>query len=254
MWDIMEKILLIIEIALIFVFIAAFPVVNAGNIAGAAVCGAAAVLTADVFGIRTALVNAWKSSLPARIGLCGAAVLFAAGIIIAAALSIGMARAMNNAPEKEPKLVIVLGCQVRGERPSRMLARRLDTAYEVMERYPGAKVVVSGGKGIDEAISEAECMKRYLVGKGADVSRIIMEDTSTTTFENISNSFAITDPMGLGRDITIVTDGFHQYRAALIAKSVGAGEVTAVSANTEVRFIPTYWVREWLALVWFKVR
>ncbi|MCR5120833.1 MAG: YdcF family protein [Ruminococcus sp.] len=249
-----EKILLVTEIALILAFLAAFPVVNAGNIIGIAVCGAAAFLTLDAFGIRTALVNAWKNSLPARIGLCGAAVVFTAGIIIAAVLSIGMVRAMNNAPEKEPKLVIVLGCQVRGERPSKMLARRLDIAYGVMERYPSAMVVVSGGKGSDEAISEAECMKRYLTEKGADVSRIIMEDTSTTTFENISNSFAITDPMGLGRDITIVTDGYHQYRAALIAKSMGAGEVTAVSANTEKRFIPTYWVREWLALAWFKIR
>ena len=118
---------------------------------------------------------------------------------------------------------------------------------------PDAICIASGGKGSDEDISESECMKRTLIEKGADPSRIIMEDTSTTTIENIRNTFAITDAMGYGRDITIVTDGFHQFRASMIAKQCGAGEVSAISANTEIRFIPTYWVREWIAIVWVKL-
>ena len=96
-------------------------------------------------------------------------------------------------------------------------------------------------------------MRRYLVEKGADESRLIMEDKSTNTFENIKFSFAITDKLGCGRDITIVTDGFHQYRASLIAKQEGARNVTAYSANTQSKYVPTYWVREWLGLTHFFV-
>lgn len=163
---------------------------------------------------------------------------------------------MYQAQENEPKetdLIIVLGCKVKGERPSRMLRRRLDAAYEAMQKHPDALVVLSGGKGSDEKISEAEGMRRYLVEKGADESRLIMEDKSTNTFENIKFSFAITDKLGCGRDITIVTDGFHQYRASLIAKQEGAKNVTAYSANTQPKYVPTYWVREWLGLTHFFV-
>ena len=122
-----------------------------------------------------------------------------------------------------------------------------------MQKNPEAVCVVSGGKGSDEKISEAEAMRRYLVDKGLDESRIIMEDKSTSTFENIKFTFAITDKLALGRDITIVTDGFHQYRASLIAKKEGAGEVKAYSAHTEPRYAPAYWVREWLGLTHFFV-
>ena len=245
-----EKILIVIELLAAAAFLAAFPVFNAGNAVGLAVCGAALLLTADIFGARTAICSAWKGSAAARVVICAVIALIAAGVVLAAVLSVKMAAGMKNEPETPPKLIVVLGCQVRGERPSRMLARRLDIAYDAMERYPEATVVVTGGKGSDEAISEGECMTRYLTEKGADPARIITEDTSTTTYENIRNTFALTDPMGLGRDITIVTDGYHQYRASLIAKKCGAGEVRAISANTEKRFIPTYWVREWLAVVW----
>ena len=249
----LEKVLLFAELLLALMFLAAFPVLNLGNLTGLVLCAIAAALTADMFGLRTALCGAVRGSTAGKIVACAVGLLLIAGTALCVLFSVNMTRGMNNAPRQEPKLIIVLGCQVRGDRPSKMLARRINTAYEAMQRYPGVMVVVSGGKGGDEDISEAECMKRYLVDKGADPARIIMEDKSTTTFENIQNSFAVTDPLGLGRDVTIVTDGFHQYRASLIAKKMGAAEVTAISARTELRFVPTYWVREWLALAEFFV-
>ena len=78
-----------------------------------------------------------------------------------------------------------------------------------------------------------------------------MEDKSTTTFENLKFTFAKLDEMGICRDITIVTDGYHQYRASLIAKEQGAGEVTSYSADTEFRHVASHWVREWFALTKF---
>jgi uncharacterized SAM-binding protein YcdF (DUF218 family) len=163
-----------------------------------------------------------------------------------------MLHAMSRDNES-PSAVIVLGCQVRGERPSKMLRFRLDKAVEYLNEHKELPVIVSGGKGDDEAISEALCMHNYLIEQGIDERRIIMEDKSTSTAENIRFSFDITDSMGLGRDITIVTDGYHQYRASLIAKKNGAVSVTAYSADTESRFVPTYWVREWFGLTHFYI-
>jgi uncharacterized SAM-binding protein YcdF (DUF218 family) len=91
-------------------------------------------------------------------------------------------------------------------------------------------------------------MRDYLVEEGIAADRIIMEDKSTTTFENLKFSLEKLDERGISRDITIVTDGYHQYRASLIAKEQGAGEVTSYSADTEFRHVASHWVREWFAL------
>ena len=105
----------------------------------------------------------------------------------------------------------------------------------------------------DEVISEGEGMKRYLMRRGISEDRIIVEDKSTSTYENIKNAFEITDAMGLSRDITIATSEYHLYRASLIAKSPGAGEVTSIPSFTDFNLVPAYWVREWLGISHFFV-
>lgn len=83
------------------------------------------------------------------------------------------------------------------------------------------------------------------------IEELPVEDKSTSTYENIQNSLKILDELGMSHDMTIVTDGFHQYRASLIAKAQGVENVTAYSAYTEPRYLFTYWVREWLGLTHF---
>lgn len=242
-------VLLVIELLMILWFAAAFPFGNAGTVIGGLMCCVLIIATLK-----------WKDIIRSAKGLCktgaGKAVVISVSVIAAvmilyfAILSVMMLKAIFSKPDK-PNVVVILGCQVRGERPSKMLRRRLDAAIELLDEYPDVKCVVSGGKGDDENISEAECMKRYLVEKGISESRIIMEDKSTTTFENLKFTFAKLDEMGISRDITIVTDGYHQYRASLIAKEQGAGEVTSYSADTEFRHVASHWVREWFALTKF---
>ncbi|MEI3193353.1 MAG: YdcF family protein [Lachnospiraceae bacterium] len=81
--------------------------------------------------------------------------------------------------------LVVLGAQVRGTVPSRALKKRLDTAAEYLGKNLETKVVVSGGKGAGEEITEAEAMENYLLELGIEKDRIIMEDRSTTTSENL---------------------------------------------------------------------
>lgn len=146
----------------------------------------------------------------------------------------------------DPGAVIVLGCQVRGETPSTMLARRLDAALETLSEYPDAVCVVSGGKGSGEDISEAEAMRRYLVERGISDERIILEDRSVDTRGNIRYSAELLKERGIDSAV-IVTNEFHQYRADIYARRNGL-TVGHHSGKTPLHNLLNYWVREWAAL------
>lgn len=94
-------------------------------------------------------------------------------------------------PKEEQLTVMIFGCYVRGEEPGRTLTTRLDAALSLLKRYPNADCIVSGGQGSNEAISEAEAMRRYLVSRGIAEERITLEDRSTNTSENLEYTFAI---------------------------------------------------------------
>lgn len=175
--------------------------------------------------------------------------LIIAGIILCVFLSAMMVKsAYFNKPDTSQN-VIVLGCKVKNGKPSLMLKRRLDTAVRYAENN-NSIIVVSGGKGDDEEISEAQCMKEYLVSEGIPANRIIMEDKSTNTKQNLQFSKTLLENSGAdSNNIVIVTDGYHQLRASMIAKKVGFNNTSALSANTSPWLIPTYFVREWFAIV-----
>ena len=163
-------------------------------------------------------------------------------IIIVVTETILIAKASMKKPAKDATL-IVLGCKVYGEHASRSLRERLDAALLYLNENPKSKCIVSGGMGEGEKISEAECMYRYLVKKGVDSSRIIKEDKSTSTRENLRFSRKIIEEYELDENIAIATSEYHQYRAAQIAASLGFS-VGAVSGHTAWWLFPTFYVRE----------
>lgn len=150
-------------------------------------------------------------------------------------------------PLEKADAVVVLGCQVRGETPSSMLAWRAKAALDVLEDNPEAICVASGGQGSGEDISEAEAIRRYLMQHGISEERIIMEEKSTSTYENIVFSAEILKELGITENIVIATSEFHQYRAYVFAKREGL-KTGAHSAPTLKANLPNYWVREWAAL------
>ncbi len=169
-------------------------------------------------------------------------------IIYAIILSVLMITKINDHPGKDSnRAVIVLGCQVKKSGPSLMLRNRLDAAYGYLTENPDVICIVSGGKGDDEHISEAQAMYDYLVEKGIDGSRIIKEDKSTSTMENLLFSADILKDNGMPLEAVLVTDSFHQMRAGLMAKNI-ALDVKSISSSTPLYLLPVYWVREWLAL------
>lgn len=122
----------------------------------------------------------------------------------------------NSKPQKSD-CIIVLGCKVYGTIPSPFLASRLDHAVKLYKEGYGNYIIVSGGQGAGEEISEAESMKRYLISKGVGVNSIIKEDKSMTTMENLSNSKAIMEKNSL-KTTVIVSNKYHLKRSELIAK------------------------------------
>ena len=127
--------------------------------------------------------------------------------------------------------VIVLGAQMKADGPSKALQYRLDEAIRYLNENPSSKVIVSGGQGSDEHISEAQGMYEYLVEKGIEKDRIIKEDKSVNTTQNLAFSAEYLDRE---RDsVAVVTNNFHVFRAVKIAEKAGYQNVCGIAAKGE---------------------
>ena len=142
--------------------------------------------------------------------------------------------------------IVVLGCQVKGTKPSKALKDRLDTAKEYMQANPETIAVLSGGQGKMEEISEAECMRRYLEKAGISRERLILEQRSTTTRQNLRYSRRYMDYRH--DEIGIITNNFHVYRSVLLARRSGYQRVCGIAAPCKSVLLYHYLVREAFAL------
>ena len=243
-------IFLLPELVLLFFFVAPMykHICNPGNLFGTAVC--ALLLFVTMFPKKTgALLGLVWAHIAGKIGLSVLAACVAAGIVFCSVMSVQMGRAITNRPET-PHTVVVLGCKVRGTTPSAMLLRRLEAALEYLEEHEDVMCITAGGQGAGEDLAEGIVMRQWLVEHGIAEDRILAETDSTDTRENIQNTAKILEAYDLGNEIVLVTDGFHQYRASLLAKEAGL-TAFAYSAYTNPLYVPTYWVREWMGLLEF---
>ena len=173
--------------------------------------------------------------------------LFGVGGLVFVAAECLIISGMAAKPSGELDCLIVLGAQVRGENPSRALAMRLDKTAEIWEECGEPVLLLSGGKGDGENISEAECMHRVLAAKGIPEEKMILEDASTTTLENLQFCAELTDCKE--KRTGVVTNNFHVYRATLLAKKMGYQKVCGVAAKSDWRYQLHYMVREAFALI-----
>lgn len=150
----------------------------------------------------------------------------------------------------KPDYIIVLGAGLWGDTPSLILQQRLETALDFTRIYPDAKIIVSGGQGDGETITEAAAMRSFLLKKGIDESKIIIEDKSRNTIENLSYSKSIINREGLNKDIktTIITSNFHMFRAKFLARRIGLVPYGYTSPIPPY-LIPVYYTRECLAVL-----
>lgn len=184
-------------------------------------------------------------------------ILYSLFVLVVAVASIFIGTAAQEKPPQDADVIIVLGCGLRGEDVSLTLKNRLDTAIEYLENNEDTLVIVSGGKGGNETISEAEAMRRYLLKQDVDEARIIMEDQSTSTYENFAFSKALIKTLteerfGESANIVFVTTNFHVLRAGLVAKSVGL-DAQGIGASGISYLTPNDYIRESFALLAYLV-
>lgn len=148
--------------------------------------------------------------------------------------------------------VIVLGAQVKGTRPSRALKKRLDRAYAYAQSNPDSVLVLSGGQGDNEDISEAECMHAYLRERGLEEKRMVREDRSTSTRKNLLFS---DEKTGCGSGMCgILSNDFHVCRALLLAGKCGYTDPRGIDAPSDPVMQLHYVVRETAALTSEKLK
>lgn len=124
-------------------------------------------------------------------------------------------------------VVVTLGAKVRADStPGTILRKRLNLSHSILTQREDLKCVVSGGKGVDEPISEAQSMKNYLTQNGISAERIIMEDNSYNTVENIKNTLSL---LPENTHLTIVSNNFHILRVRYICFKLNVKNVTFFS-------------------------
>ena len=143
--------------------------------------------------------------------------------------------------------IIVLGAQMKPAGPSAVLKFRLDTACEYLTANENTLCVVSGGQGANEPCTEAQGMYDYLVEKGIAPERILMEDKSTDTSENIAYSAALIG--GTDYEVGIVTNNFHVFRGVMLARHAGFKNACGISARSNIYFQPNNLVREFFGIM-----
>ena len=182
--------------------------------------------------------------------------------------------------------IIIHGAGLDGPRPTPLLAGRIDKALELWKKqHQRGKFVVSGGQGSDEVVSEAQAMRDYLLDKGVPGDAILMEDKSTTTWENLRYSLAIINAdratgvdatssaaVASSGDVTttasdvsgtaassrtaasssdfttaVVTSDFHVFRCAEYAHNLGI-KADGIGSHTKGWYWPTAFIREFIAI------
>lgn len=213
------------------------------------------------------------------------AILLFAGLLYCALTLLLIRRFAKGIRPPAGASVIVPGCQINGEEPSRTLRSRLEAARHYMEAHPDCLCVLSGGQGRDETISEALCMHKWMTSQGIPAERLLLEDRSATTLENLSFSAALLTRMRPegnstqiklkgdsenARDLSeyslpeqsqpeqsqpasirvaIATSGFHCFRTYLFARSLGL-DAGLIPARTTSPRVPLFVVREQMALLY----
>ena len=153
-----------------------------------------------------------------------------------------------NLPLKKLDYIVVLGAGLIGERVTPLLARRIDKGIKLLKKHKNAKIIMSGGQGADEVIAEAVAMKNYALEQGVSEEKIILENKSTNTYENLKFSYAL---MENEKRFALVTNYYHTFRALILAKVLGL-KCVGYGAKTKFYFTANAFVREFIGYLYLR--
>ena len=172
--------------------------------------------------------------------------IIAAGVAVFLSVEVIICTAAVTAPPPGLDAVVILGAKVNEDGPSGSLHERIVAAETYLRENPDTLALASGGQGDDEPMSEAVCIRDHLLAAGIEEARILTEERSTTTLENLQNSFAMLE--GRAETVGILTNDFHIYRAMRIGRMLGGYELCGVPARSSVFGFVHYALREFCAL------
>ena len=161
-------------------------------------------------------------------------------------------KAAKHIPEFNKDYIIILGCKIKKDGSlTKLLKGRVDRAIEFskMQKEKTGKEILfvpSGGKGSDELISEAQAMKNYLIEQGIEEDKILIEDKSKNTFENIKFSNKLINDNLKNAKIAFSTTNYHVFRAGTIARNQNIN-IEGIGAKTKSYFWVNAFIREFIA-------
>lgn len=199
------------------------------------------------------LTAIWRRSAPkpAKVVRCVFTILLCVGLLILAGTEALIIHASLGSTDTDFQYLVVLGAKVRQDRPSLTLTNRIDGAYNYLSAHPDTIAVVTGGRGNDEPMSEAQCMFTELVARGIDPERIWMEDQAVSTWENLHFSLDLIEQQTGTRPekIGLMSSEYHLFRAGLFARECGVESVGIPAKTTIFSLKVNYFLRE-IAGVW----
>ena len=207
-----------------------------------ALLGAGFIIWALLYGILSKIMR----NIPKLIKFSIIAVLIAELVLFLATESRIISH-MWDQPAQSADYVIILGAKVNGIEPSIILRRRVESTRDYLRENHATKVIACGGMGMGETITEAEAIKRLLVAGGVGEDRVIMEQESTNTYENLL--FADKVAQTKDKRVVIATSGFHLCRALYIARRLEYGDVSGIPSKTTPFMLPNYLLREFMAIM-----
>ena len=239
--------LLLVFIGSVFIFDTLF-IMNRSNMNMGVILPALLGAPAMFYGLFYAELSIWFSAgfgFVVGIFIICCYALFAVLMIVCVILIINAKRKQMT---KKADVLIVLGAGVQGIKLSKALKNRLDLAMEYWREHKETILIVSGGQGRQELISEAKAMKDYLLVNGVPEEKIISEDKATSTYENFKFSKEIIKSLFPDEcSVLFVTSDFHIFRSGLAAKAVGL-KVAGIGCQSPYYIIPNYYMREALAI------
>ncbi|OMF95811.1 YdcF family protein [Paenibacillus sp. FSL R7-0273] len=180
--------------------------------------------------------------------------LAAAGLLWCAIVFNRVNSAATASPMVPADAGVILGMSMWGDKPSPGLKERLDYGLKLYKEGKFSRFIVSGGlDNPDYQYTEGQGMRNYLVEQGVPEEVILMENESTSTYENLKFSREIMQREGMTTAV-IITHTFHGQRAIEMAAEFGYTSPQLGVTESQTMSMLKYKSREILAYTKWKIQ
>ena len=185
-----------------------------------------AVLLVFALDVRFNLFTRWKNAILRAVGrLLRTVVVLMSAVIVFFCGKVIVGGVINTADRAD--YAIVLGLALENGEPAPDLLARLDTAREYLNKYPEARLILTGGNADESGRMEADVMRDILTERGVPQERLILEDRAQTTKENFRNIAGI---VSAGEPVVMISSDYHMDRAVRNAAESGFTRVMRLPA------------------------